>query len=156
MSERVALYGAAAVLRLALLAYGEWQDNHMAVKYTDVDYYVFSDATRFVADGASPFRRATYRYTPFLAWMLLPNMYNAVFGKALFALLDLVTALLMERILTLRLPGIAPVSDRHMLACLAFWLFNPFVFTVSTRGNADVLIACLVLGTCRSRCACLV
>lgn len=41
-------YGAAAGLRLALVLYGEWQDRTMAVKFTDVDYYVFSDAANFV------------------------------------------------------------------------------------------------------------
>ena len=39
---------ASTVLRIALIAYSEWHDAHSVVKYTDVDYRVFSDATRFV------------------------------------------------------------------------------------------------------------
>ena len=35
-------------LRVALILYSEWHDAHSVVKYTDVDYRVFSDATRFV------------------------------------------------------------------------------------------------------------
>ena len=35
------------LLRIALIIYSEWHDAHSAVKYTDVDYRVFSDATRF-------------------------------------------------------------------------------------------------------------
>jgi phosphatidylinositol glycan class M len=36
------------VLRVALVVYSEWHDAHSVVKYTDVDYRVFSDATRFL------------------------------------------------------------------------------------------------------------
>jgi GPI mannosyltransferase 1 subunit M len=36
------------LLRVALVLYSEWHDARSIVKYTDVDYRVFSDATRFV------------------------------------------------------------------------------------------------------------
>jgi phosphatidylinositol glycan class M len=36
------------VLRIALILYSEWHDAHSVVKYTDVDYRVFSDAARFI------------------------------------------------------------------------------------------------------------
>lgn len=39
---------ASSVLRIALILYSEWHDAHSVVKYTDVDYRVFSDAARFV------------------------------------------------------------------------------------------------------------
>ena len=37
-----------ALLRVGLILYSEWHDAHSVVKYTDVDYRVFSDATRFL------------------------------------------------------------------------------------------------------------
>lgn len=37
-----------AVIRVALILYSEWHDAHSVVKYTDVDYRVFSDASRFI------------------------------------------------------------------------------------------------------------
>ena len=43
-----AAMAAATVVRLVVLLYGEWQDNNFAVKYTDVDYRVYSDAALLV------------------------------------------------------------------------------------------------------------
>ena len=42
-------FAIATGLRLVLVLYGEWQDRTMAVKFTDVDYYVFTDAAKFVS-----------------------------------------------------------------------------------------------------------
>ena len=39
---------AAVLLRLGLIIYSEWHDARSVVKYTDIDYRVFSDAARFV------------------------------------------------------------------------------------------------------------
>ena len=57
--RRVLLLGAA--LRAALLCVGSWQDAHSRIRYTDVDYDVFSDAARAMAAGGSPVRRCALR-----------------------------------------------------------------------------------------------
>ena len=49
------------LLRLCLVVYGEVQDACSFIKYTDVDYLVFSDAARHVLAGDSPYMRLTYR-----------------------------------------------------------------------------------------------
>jgi phosphatidylinositol glycan class M len=41
------------VLRIALILYSEWHDARSVVKYTDVDYRVFSDAARFILHPTS-------------------------------------------------------------------------------------------------------
>lgn len=80
------MLGLSALLRLLLVCYGEWQDAHMEVRYTDVDYLVFSDAAAMVAAGRSPFERATYRYSPLLAYLLVPNsLLHPSWGKILFS-----------------------------------------------------------------------
>ena len=75
--------GLAALLRILLLLYGAWQDRYLDVKYTDIDYNVYSDAAAFVVQGASPYDRLTYRYAPLIAWLLIPNaLLSKHWGKA--------------------------------------------------------------------------
>lgn len=81
-----------AAVRVALLALAEWQDAHMAVKFTDIDYSVYTDAAAFIAAGSSPYQRSTYRYTPLLAMALLPNAWMHLWGKLLFCAADLAAA----------------------------------------------------------------
>ena len=148
------LYLSAALLRLVLLLYGLWQDAHSPVKYTDIDYLVFTDAARFVAGGQGPYERETYRYTPVLAWLLLPTAARpsssssssssmaavALFssGKVLFAAADLVAGRLLERVLARSMDG---ARARRFAA---IWLLNPMVATISTRGSAEGLLGVLV------------
>ncbi|KAJ4419723.1 GPI mannosyltransferase 1 [Neurospora sp. IMI 360204] len=117
-SRPLPLYLSAFLLRLILLLYGLWQDANSPLKYTDIDYLVFTDAARFVSRGESPYARETYRYTPILAWLLLPTTWTAgaqwgplaakvintawfSFGKVLFAAADLVAGWLIERVLVI-------------------------------------------------------
>lgn len=75
-----------AIFRVILILYGEWQDSHMEVRYTDVDYLVFSDAASLMASGDSPYKRTTYRYSPLLAFLLIPNaIIHRSWGKFLFS-----------------------------------------------------------------------
>ncbi|XP_027341362.1 GPI mannosyltransferase 1 isoform X3 [Abrus precatorius] len=75
-----------AIFRVILIVYGEWQDAHMEVRFTDVDYLVFSDAAALMALGDSPYKRTTYRYSPLLAFLLIPNSFiHRSWGKFLFS-----------------------------------------------------------------------
>ncbi|GLD95477.1 hypothetical protein PINS_up004122 [Pythium insidiosum] len=134
-------FGAALAVRLALIAYGSFQDAYLPVKYTDVDYDVYTDAAREVADGNSPFDRTTYRYTPVLAYMLLPNVYvHEAFGKLLFVAADLLVGWLLVDLLRLR-----GLSSQAAVRYACVWLFHPFSINISTRGNADSIVVLLVL-----------
>lgn len=131
------------VCRLILLAYGEWQDRTMIVKYTDVDYRVFTDAAQYVLQGDSPYNRPTYRYTPLLAWILVPNiLLTLLFGKIIFILCDIMAGILIYKILKQ-----ANNSDQVAVLSSLLWLLNPLTMTVSSRGNAESIMAVLVLAT---------
>ncbi|KAJ5810708.1 uncharacterized protein N7503_002926 [Penicillium pulvis] len=151
------VFFAAAALRLVLLVYGGWQDAHSAVKYTDIDYMVFTDAARYVSKGETPYARDTYRYTPLLAWMLLPTAWEApapwssvtfAFGKILFALADVLAGWLAVQLLT-RFYRLSP--ERALRYVAAAWLWNPMVANISTRGSSEgflgVLVAALLWAT---------
>lgn len=153
------------LLQLALIAWGEYQDRHMAVKYTDVDYRVFSDAVEFLwsASGArndvsraqgwltqalgwnigDPYRRATFRYTPLLPLLLspmhlLPGSLGPSFGKVVFAALS---SFAVPALLT------SPVIGASKRATHLLWTLNPMILNINTRGSSEVVLATLVLGS---------
>ncbi|XP_062842017.1 GPI mannosyltransferase 1 [Trichomycterus rosablanca] len=137
------LHGVAFVVRLFCICFGIYQDKTLVVKYTDIDYHVFTDASSFVMQGKSPYNRSTYRYTPLLAWLLLPNIYlTPHFGKLLFVICDILSGVLLYKILSLR-----GLSSYTACCFCAVWLLNPLSVGVTTRGNSDTLLSYLVLFT---------
>lgn len=137
------VFFSAFVLRAVLLTYGIYQDSVSALKYTDIDYYVFTDAARAVFHHSSPYDRATYRYTPLLAWLLLPTAWDGLwfqFGKALFAISDLIAGWLIFTLLKRR-----SLSKQRALKYASVWLLNPMVASISTRGSSEGFLCVLVL-----------
>ena len=135
---------AAVVLRVGFLIQGYYQDKYSALKFTDIDYYVFTDAARFVSNGQSPYLRDTYRYTPLLAWLLVPTTWSHqwfIFGKTLFAISDLVTGWLTILVLQSSIKMTKGRAVRYAL----LWLLNPMVATISTRGSSEGLLAAIVV-----------
>lgn len=156
MHSSAAVLVAAALVRIILTFYGAWQDASFDVKYTDIDYEVVTDAARHVATGGSPYERHTFRYTPLLAYLLLPNItVHKIFGKLLFAAADIAAALLLlhsSQADPTRVPAArSACCGRRPLdagaVSLAVWLFNPYTATISTRGSSDALVTCMQLLT---------
>lgn len=164
------------VVRFVLIAYGDWQDRVSEVKYTDVDYRVITDAARHVLNNESPYARHTFRYTPLLAWLAIPNcLVHRATAKIVFAIFDILVGVLIQRILcdefmeTFRHNAeaiqnrVTKSGGRHTkmvvdlrlpelyrrkatVAALV-WLYNPLPMVIATRGNGDSITCFLVLAT---------
>jgi len=153
------LFLIALLLRLSLLCFGLWQDANFPVKYTDLDYAVFTEAAEAVASGGSPYARATYRYPPLFAWLLVPGEYfncRGIWGKALFCFCDLLVGALQFCIL--RAQGL---DWRACRIAAALFLLSPMAAVTSFKlvllGDSAVGKSCLVVRFCRGEfydCAC--
>ncbi|KAF8503592.1 glycosyltransferase family 50 protein [Russula emetica] len=154
------------LIRLVLVLYSEWHDRHSLVKYTDVDYLVFTDATYYTltpgplnhAQGplgnwvniGDPYRRETYRYTPLLTILLASNKWlHKSFGKYLFSGCDILAGILMYKLLvsTILPHAAAPLGRRRATLLVALHLLNPIVIGISTRGSSESVLTLLVLLT---------
>jgi phosphatidylinositol glycan class M len=132
------------IVRAITLVIGDYVDKTSRVKFTDIDYKVFTDAAEFVVNGYSPYLRATYRYTPLLSWLLTFNhVLSPLFGKIVFCICDIVTGYVL--LLLNRHYGCDEKTS--FITVLFIWLLNPMVFVVSCRGNAESVICCLVVVT---------
>lgn len=131
------------LLRIIFLFYGLYQDATSTVKYTDIDYLVFTDAARSLYHGGSPYDRETYRYTPLLAYVLLPTALPGFFnfGKVLFAAADIVAGLGIYHVLRVR----GETEKQALWYTSACWLLNPMVATISTRGSSEGLLGLMVI-----------
>lgn len=129
-------------IRIFMIFVSQWYDNNDTdVHYTDIDYKVFTDAAKHMLEGDSPYERPTYRYTPLIAALLIPNiLLHNCWGKVLFSVFDLCIAIVIRKIISKTHPELSNV-------CAYLWLYNPLSIIISTRGNADSISCFLVLIT---------
>ncbi|GAB2293312.1 hypothetical protein Dimus_027514 [Dionaea muscipula] len=93
----------------------------MEVRYTDVDYLVFSDAAMLMSSGKSPYQRTTYRYSPMLA-----RLHHS-WGKFLFSASGNYSAILWFFCLLVARHTALPWSDMKLkwefgVSCILCWM----------------------------------
>lgn len=124
-------------IRLFLIVYADFHDKTYDLPYTDIDYSVFSDAARHVYNGDSPYKRQTYRYSPLISYLLVPNIVlGKDFGKILFSVFDLFITVAVKNLVQHQL-GPKSAATNVPMYCSFLWLYNPLSIGISTRGNAD-------------------
>lgn len=140
----------AFIVRLVMIVYSVYHDKNSSIKYTDIDYQVFSDAARSILSPndtlnatwiGSPYDRATYRYTPLLALILTPNhLVHPCWGKVLFSLSDLIVGFLLYQLC----PNPREKAHHARMVNLV-WLLNPFVINISTRGSSESILGVVII-----------
>ena len=143
------------IIRYLIIIITEYLYYNYGVLYTDIDYHVFSDGAKHVAKLESPYERETYRYTPLLAILMIPNVkiwYPIV--KFVLSTIDVGVGYLIEKLLKKQQKQkdetfndiIKGENDEafYNYASL-FYLYNPLTIVICTRGSADCIITFLVL-----------
>ena len=73
----------------------EWKVN----LFTDIDYRIYTEAGQKVLEGESPYDRFTYRYSPLVAWIMIPTVWFEPFGKGVFHIVDLLSVYFFGKIM---------------------------------------------------------
>lgn len=136
------LYG--FIIRLIALSYSILHDKHVYhIKYTDIDYHVFTKGTKAILDGKSPYDDPEYRYPPIVALVFITNiLLNLNSGKLLLIFTDILCGQLLY---TLNIyQGVHRINSKLFLI---IWLFNPVTVAISTRGSFEPIITLLVIAS---------
>jgi len=132
----------ATVVRCIAIIYCNYHDRYIThLKFTDIDYHVYTNGSRAVMQGRSPFEDQEYRYPPAISLLFLPNLFiGENFGKILLASLDIFCGNLIYKLNVHQ-----GVSRSNAKAFMVLWLFNPVTIAISTRGSFEPVINSLVL-----------
>lgn len=117
-----------------VIRFGFMVANEMFDIATDIDYHVYTEGAReLTKEGGNPYHRFTYRYTPLLAYMMLPNLQIPFYGKFIFNVFDLLSIVYMN----LFLSSIKEIDSITKYKSLAFWALNPLMVIINGRGSCE-------------------
>lgn len=136
------LYG--LIIRLLAVGYSILHDKFVDhIKYTDVDYHVYTNGSIAILNGKSPYEDSEYRYPPIVALVFVPNsLLNQSSAKIVLILADILCGQLLY---TLNIyQGTNRVNSRLFLI---YWLFNPMTIAISTRGSFEPILTLLIIGS---------
>lgn len=138
--ERLLGYG--LLVRTALLIYAIAHDHYVDhIKFTDIDYKVFTNGSKALLEGDSPYRDTEFRYPPIVALIFTPNrIINENFGKLMLIIVDIISGRLLYMLNVCQ-----GTSRAHSKLYLILWLFNPLTLAISTRGSFEPIINLSIL-----------
>ena len=156
-SFHMKIYGLSIVIRVVLLSLGCYIDTlQEPVKYTDIDYTVYTQAGIHLLHGKSPYEQETYRYSPILAIFMMPNSTIIWFGKLLFCIADVHVVQIFDELLQNVADGVLAKerSRAHKFrGYICFlWSVNPFSSNIASRGSSDSISNILLLWMIKMVC----
>ena len=139
----------AFLVRLGFIIVSQICQTKYDWNYTDIDYHVVSDGARHLFSSEGPYKRETYRYSPILAIMMIPNLYiHYEISKVVMSIIDVWIGKLIEDLLTLQEAKDIKLKDKYDYRFISlFDLFNHLPVYISTRGSSDCIITFLVMLT---------
>lgn len=101
------------------------------LRFTDIDYKVYSDASL----TNNPYDRHTYRYSPLLAYLMRWNysLHQAT-GKVLLAVFDLAAMVLLYSLVA-RSDPIRKTAERNATLAVRVYAYNPLFIALTVRGS---------------------
>ena len=132
-AKTISITAAALALRFSFVAVAALVDAYkpLGLRYTDVDYDVLKDGARYMAEGGSPFQRATYRYSPLVSYPLLLDVTTGLpVAKLVFCVFDVLLGNAVGQLASHR------GASSHVRV---LWLFNPIAIVLCTRGSWDAV-----------------
>ena len=137
-------------VRILMIYVSTLVDSYFHIQYTDVDYLVITDGSK----NFNPYNRETFRYSPIIAWLVIPNNYiSQDYGKILFSCIDTICSYIMHLIILQLQPerSSSDEGDIRQFSCNSnilslnptsvvwLWALNPLSIVLSTRGSFDCI-----------------
>jgi phosphatidylinositol glycan class M len=127
----------------------QYKQFGIGIRYTDIDYDVFTDAAILTYQGAinGPYERVTYRYSPIISFLMIPFVSISSsfiiwhFGKLIFIIVDIINIYLTQQIIIMNNSS----SSSSSSIWIWFSVLNPMSINIATRGSADSVINMLIL-----------
>lgn len=132
------------ILRLLASFYSIFHDSYFEhLKFTDIDYHVFTNGSKQIVEGKSPYSNEEFRYPPIVGLLFVPNiLLNQNIGKLFLISADILAGHLQYKLNIYQ--GVHRVNSKLFLI---IWLFNPFTVVISSRGSFEPIITLLVLAS---------
>lgn len=131
----------ALLIRLAF-SLANWKWDFM----TDIDYRIYTEGGEKVVMGDSPFDRFTYRYTPLLAWVSIPNIWFEPFGKFMLQACDIMVIWYFGLIMEIMESKRKSFKVGEVYKGLAFWTYNLYMVMINGRGSVESISLVLLSG----------
>ena len=137
MNDKIKIFFKSFLIRLLFIIFSiiwdnyadNYNTNNVIIKYTDIDYYVFTNASYgYYFNNESIYLDEAYKYPPIYAWLLYFNKYTYnIYGKILFSIFDCFIVIIL----------FLQSKNNKNNNYLWWWMYNPIAISICTRGSMD-------------------